>query len=217
MTAGILLIIVAVAGALFFGYQLLFNNLDQEEKAAIDDEVSKITQTIVDGIDSDTTQGSETAETETGEIDGEPVEGEPGTPSQSGEVPSGQPATNKDEIARIVASYENGFEKLKNEGDTILDRLVKEIKVEYKALKASDGGKVDLGKLASSYSNKAKAYESSLDSSVTILLTKMSKDLNYAGMPDAEINNHIKRLETEYEELKDKRQETMLNKAKEYL
>ena len=45
----------------------------------------------------------------------------------------------------------------------------------------------------------------------------MSKDLNYAGMPDAEINNHIKRLETEYEELKDKRQETMLNKAKEYL
>ena len=47
------------------------------------DEVSKITQTIVDGIDSNTTQGSETAETETGEIDGEPVEGEPGTPSQA--------------------------------------------------------------------------------------------------------------------------------------
>ena len=215
MTAGILLIIVA--GALFFGYQLLFNNLDQEEKAAIDDEVSKITQAIVDEIDSDTTEDSEVAETEIGENDEEPVEGEPATPSQSGELPSGQLATKENEIARTVASYENGFEKLKNEGDVILDRLVEEIKVEYKALKASGGGKVDLGKLAISYMNKAKTYEDSLDSSVTILLTKMGKDLNSAGMPDDEINDYIKGLEIEYEELKDNRQDVMLNKAKEYL
>ena len=220
LTAGILLVIIA--GAAFFGYQLLFTSLGQEEKAVIDDEVGKITQAIVDEIlnsdtTQDSTQDSETAGTETGEDGDTSAEEVPQTPSQSVEEPNVQSEAKEDQIARVIATYENGFEKLNNEGDTILDRLVEEIKADYKALKAAGGGKVDLIKLGVSYTNKAKAYESSLDSSVTLLLTNMQEDLRSAGMPDREVKDYIKGLEAEYTEIKEKRQSLMFDKAKEYL
>jgi uncharacterized BrkB/YihY/UPF0761 family membrane protein len=63
------ILLVLIAAVAFFGHQLLFNNLDQDEKAAIDDEVGKITQSIVEEIlNSDTDYFSETAGTDSGRI-----------------------------------------------------------------------------------------------------------------------------------------------------
>lgn len=216
LTAGILLVIIA--GAAFFGYQMLFNNLGNDEKAVIDDEVERITQAIIDEIlNSDTNQNPGVAGTETEEDGDTSTEGILPPPSQNGEGSGGVSQAKEDEIARVIATYENGFVKLKNEGDAILDRLVEEIKAEYKALKASGVGKVDLLKLGTSYTNKAKAYESGLDASVTLLLAKMGEDLRSAGMSDTEVKDYVKRLEAEYAEMKEKRQDLMFDKAKEYL
>lgn len=207
------ILLVLIAAVAFFGHQLLFNNLDQDEKAAIDDEVGKITQSIVEEIlNSDTDYFSETAGTDSGEN----AEGSPQTSQSEGE-PNSQPDSKEDRIASVIAKYENGFEKLKREADAILARLVEEIKADYKALKASGGGKTDLIRLGASYTNKVNAYESSFDSGVTLLLSKMGEDLRAAGMPEGEVKDYIRRVEAEYKEIKEKRQAQMLDKAKEYL
>lgn len=208
LSVGILLVIVA--GAFFFGHQLLFNNLGRDEIQAIDYEVDAITQAIMEDIviakssepEQTTEEGPETVVTEPAEAEKNPV---------------GVHVGNEEEIAKTIAAYENGFAKLKAEGDSIVDRLVVEVKAEYQAMKSSGGGKVDLMKLASSYTSKAKAYEGSLDKSVDILITKMNEDLLAAGMDENKAQEYINRLKGEYKKQKEERRKFMLDKAKQYL
>jgi hypothetical protein len=84
-------------------------------------------------------------------------------------------------------------------------------------MKASGGGKIDLGKLAASYTSKAKAYESGIDSSVNALSAEMKEDLIAAGMDEKEATEYIGRLKEEYKKQKEERRKLMLSKAKEYL
>ena len=213
LTAGIL--IVVVAGAAFFGYQLLFNNLDEGTKAVIHEEVGEITMAIIDEIKA----GNIAQNPGLGTVQDEPASSKDGTqpPEQNETGSDEQPGAKEDGIARIIASYENGFERLKDEGNAILDRLITELKAEYKAMKASGGGKIDLGKLAASYTSKAKAYESGIDSSVNALSAEMKEDLIAAGMDEKEAAEYIDRLKEEYKKQKEERRKLMLSKAKEYL
>ena len=213
LTAGILIVIVA--GAAFFGYQLLFNNLDEGTKAVIHEEVGEITMAIIDEIKA----GNIAQNPEPGTVQDGPASSKDGAqPSEQNEKGSNdQPGAKEDEIAHIIASYENGFEKLKDEGNAILDRLIIELKADYQAMKASGGGKIDLGKLAASYTSKAKAYESDIDSSVNALSAEMKQDLIAAGMDEKEAAEYIGRLKEEYKKQKEERRKLMLSKAKEYL
>ncbi len=189
--------VVIIAAVTFLGHQLLFNSIDQEEKDAISEEVDKITQAIVDEIESD---------------DQNQPEGE--TVSEN----EGNANSAKDgEISRIIASYENGFERLKGEGNSIVDRMITEVKEEYRAMKSSGGGKVDLTKLATAYTNRSKAYEDGLDSTLDVLIVRMEGDLKAAGMDKEKIQDYISRIKTEYKEQKDERRKLLLDKAKEYL
>ncbi len=213
LTAGIL--IVVVAGAAFFGYQLLFNNLDEGTKAVIHEEVGEITMAIIDEIKA----GNIAQNPGLGTVEDEPAHSKDGAqpPEQNETGSDEQPGAKEDGIARIIASYENGFERLKDEGNAILDRLITELKAEYKVMKTSGGGKIDLGKLAASYTSKAKAYESGIDSSVNALSAEMKEDLIAAGMDEKEAAEYIDRLKEEYKKQKEERRKLMLSKAKEYL
>lgn len=212
LTVGILLVVVA--GALFFGNQFLFNRIGEEEKQAINYEVDAITQAIMEDIVIAKAPPEPEATTEETPDAPEAAVSEPAEPDKSTvDVPAG----NDKEVANTIAAYENGFAKLKIEGDSIIDRLVVEIKAEYKAMKASDAGKVDLMKLAGSYTGKAKVYEESLDKSVDTLIVNMKEDLLSAGMEDAEAQEYINRLKDEYKKQKDERRKLMLDKAKQYL
>jgi len=206
---------VVIAGAAFFGYQLLFNNLDEGTKAVIHEEVGEITMAIIDEIKAGNIAQNPGPVT----VQDEPASSKDGTqpPEQNEKGSNEQPGAKEDEIARIIASYENGFERLKDEGNAILDRLITELKAEYKVMKTSGGGKIDLGKLAASYTSKAKAYESGIDSSVNALSAEMKEDLIAAGMDEKEAAEYIDRLKEEYKKQKEERRKLMLSKAKEYL
>ncbi|GAB1475541.1 hypothetical protein MASR2M70_03730 [Bacillota bacterium] len=204
------ILLVVVAGALFFGNQFLFNRIGDEERQAIDYEVDAITQAIMEDIVIARNSGPESSEEEGQET----VVTEPSEPEKN---PADMTARKDAEIAKTIAAYENGLAKLKTEGDSIVDRLVVEIKAEYQAMKASNAGKVDLLKLAGSYTGKAKAYEESLDKSVEALAVKMKEDLLTAGMAEKEAQDYINGIKDEYKKQKDERRKLMLDKAKQYL
>jgi len=211
--AVLLIIIVAVA---LIGYKMLFNSVDPEEKVAIDQEMDKITQDILEGIQGgikpieSSPEGNEAADEASSDSTGENTQ--PGTDLE------GEEHIQKNEaIAQTLAAYENGFLKLQQEGNAIVDRLVEGIKSDYKSLLDSGAGKLELAKLASSYTNRAKALESGIDSSVNILTSKMKEDLMRAGMSEGEAQEYISRLKEEYKKQKEERRKLILDKAKEYL
>ena len=181
---------------------------------AIDQEMDKITQDILEvfragkPIES-SPEGNEAADEASSDSTGENTQ--PGTDLE------GEEHIQNEAIAQTLAAYENGFLKLQQEGNAIVDRLVEGIKSDYKSLLDSGAGKLELAKLASSYTNRAKALESGIDSSVNILTSKMKEDLMRAGMSEGEAQEYISRLKEEYKKQKEERRKLILDKAKEYL
>ncbi len=211
--AVLLIIIAAVA---LIGYKMLFNSVDPEEKVAIGQEMDKITQDILEGIQGgiNPVESSPTGN----EAAGEASSDSSGENTQLDTDSEGEEHTPKNEaVAQTLAAYENGFLKLQQEGNAIVDRLVEGIKSDYKSLLDSGAGKLELAKLASSYTNRAKALESGIDSSVNILTSKMKEDLMRAGMSEGEAQEYISRLKEEYKKQKEERRKLILDKAKEYL
>lgn len=212
----LLIILILLVVAVYGGYQLLFGSIDPDEKAAIDQEIDKVTQEILKGIESGiNSPQSLLPEEELGHETGDPTTGE------NQQLGTGQeakdPAQENEAISNTIAVYENGFSKLQSEGNAIVDRLIAGIKADYKSLQASEARKSELAKLATSYSNRAKALESGIDSSVNVLVSKMEEDLLAAGMGEAEAQGYINRLKDEYKKQKDERRKLIVDKAKEYL
>ena len=212
----IAVLFIGIAVAVLIGYAVLFNSIDADEKAVIDEEMGRITQDILDEIQG-RSQTSELPPLQNGAANGE-ASAPPSEGQSSGTGQEGNSSVQKNGvIAETVAAYENGFSKLQNEGNAIVDRLVEGAKADYKSLQASGAGKLELGKLASSYTNRAKAMESSIDSSVQIVIDKMSDDLKAAGMTEADVNSYIKQIEEQYKKTKEERRKQILDEAKRYL
>jgi len=206
-----LVILVVFAVGILVGYRFLFNNLDSEEANAINEEVGGITEEIL-------------AEIEKGEsVDGEQtVDGEPGTVSDDGATVAEEPAVTpaleeQSQEEKILALYNKGFLKLQDEGNAIIDRLVAGIKEDFIALQANGAAKTEYVKLASSYTNRANAYEAGMDSSVQDLLAHMREDLQKAGASESEIQASVEEYQTAYETQKSIRQNKILDKAKAFL
>ena len=212
----LLIILILLLAAVYGGYQLFFGSVDPDEKAAIDQEIDKVTQHILEGVQSGINPPeSSLPEEEPGHETEDPTTGKNQQPGTGQEV--NDPAQKNEAISNTTAVYENGFTKLQSEGNAIVDRLIAGIKADYKSAQASDASKLELAKLASSYTNRAKALESGIDSSVNILASKMKEDLQAAGMAEAEAQGYINRLKDEYKEQKDERRKLIVDKAKEYL
>ncbi|MFA5635859.1 MAG: hypothetical protein WC977_08130 [Anaerovoracaceae bacterium] len=207
---------MVIVVATFIGYETLFNSIDPDEKASIDQEMDKITQEILERIKEGSNSPGATqpgANAEDGVISDPPEGNEQIGTDQGVEKTEKQ----KEAIAETIAAYENGFQRLQQEGNAIVDRLVAGIKADYQSVQAAGEGKLELAKLASSYSNRAKALESGIDSSVNTLTFKMKEDLLTAGMPEGEVQEYINHLKEEYKKQKDERRKLILDKAKEYL
>lgn len=197
----LILAAIAIGSAGFLSHQLFFKSLSPQEKAKIDDEIDRITQGILEEIENDSALCQEEAGA------GEPFDGEK---SEIDELP-------KDKVCEIMASYQNGFARLQDEGNAIVDRLILGIKADYRDLKAENAGKLELAKLASSYMNRAKALESGMDSSISVLSLKMNEDLVAAGMEEKDVKDYIDKIKDEYKKQKEERRKLLLSKAKEYL
>ena len=192
----IIVILLALAVLAFLGYRILFDNIDPDEKAAIEGEMEQITQDILDSIKEEGDQITES---------------EGGTESNQ---PSEKSDDNRD---KILAIYNKGFSKLEEQGNGIVDRLVNGIKADYDALTASGAGKSQLAKLATSYTNRAKVLESGMDSSVNAMLSQMSIDLKAAGASEEEIKAYINEYKEAYNRQKESRRNLILKKAKSFL
>lgn len=194
-----ILIIIVIVG--IAAYQLLFNNLDEESKAEINAEFQQITEDILDEIVSEKDIGAGNTQTNKddnskGRADGNPEKGQQ---------------------KQIVALYEKGFEKLETQGNAIVDNLIDSIKDDYSELKSAGASKKELMKLATSYTNRAKALESGMDSSIKVLLNNLKSDLEAAGLTDKEIESIIENYKNQYEAKKESRRNSILEKAKHYL
>jgi len=205
-----LVILVVLAVGILVGYRFLFNNLDSEEQNAINEEVGGITEEILAEIEKGETADSES----TGEEPGTDVDAdEPGN-EETPVTPTEEPESEKE---KILSLYNKGFLKLQDEGNAIIDRLVAGIKGDFATLQADGAAKTEYVKLASSYTNRANAYEAGMDSSVQDLLSHMQEDLEEAGVSESEIEASVKEYQTAYETQKTIRQNKILDKAKAFL
>ena len=195
-------------------YQWLFNSLDAETKAQIDQEIGTITDQVnqqiqeekdrleneeSDGESSDATGDNASGSSgETGASSG--TSGSTGAQLSGGAssvITSGTESLTK-KTAGIVEIYYNGMKELEGQGNAIVNQLLSNAKADYKKVKDAGGGNDQLMSLASAYSNQASALESGMDASVEGLLSSLKSDLTAGGLPKADADKIVSQLRSEY-------------------
>ena len=227
-----LLAVIIVAGAV--GYQYLFNNLDEETKGKIDEEIGTIAGQVQENIQA----GKEQIPLDDEEVEQQDQKNDqdqatvPEVPSgtvkpqkPSGETLSGEAANVVTEgtealtkrTAALVELYYGGLKELETKGNAIVDQLLSNAKEDYKRVTESGGGKSELVSLASAYSNQASAMESGMDASVEGLLVELKKDLVEEGVSASEADTIISQLRNEYKTKKKARYDQVYAKFQEVL
>lgn len=210
-----LLCLAVILGLAGIGiYQWLFNSLDAETKAQIDQEIGTITDQVnqqiqaekdrleneeTDGEDPDATGDDAPGQSgETGASSG--TSGSTGAQLSGGAssvITSGTESLTK-KTAGIVEIYYNGMKELEGQGNAIVNQLLSNAKADYKKVKDAGGGNDQLMSLASAYSNQASALESGMDASVEGLLSSLKSDLTAGGLPKADADKIVSQLRSEY-------------------
>lgn len=205
----ILIILIVLAVLAILGYKIFFNGIVSDEKSAIDNEVGQVTEEILEEIQKArdaTLKGESGIDLDNQDLLSENTEGD-GTEGNGTSV----------KATKILALYNAGFSKLESQGNAMVDRLAAGLKADYSALKASGAGKTEFVKLATSYNGRAKAMESSMDSSVNALISQMKQDLKAAGVPDSEIKSYVDKYKNEYNLRKEARRDAIFGQAKNFL
>lgn len=124
----------------------------------------------------------------------------------------------EDNEKKVLSVYDSAFYELQKSANSIVDGLVVSIKSDYKTLKEKDEASVDnLMKLGASYTKRAKALESQVDSSVGTVLDKMEKDMESQGIDKDKIKTYRKAYEDEYNKQKETRRNAIMSKAQEMM
>ena len=195
-------------------YQWLFNSLDAETKAQIDQEIGSITDQVNQQIQAEKDRlESEESDGESSDAAGDNASGSSGeTGASSGTsgstgaqlsggassvITSGTESLTK-KTAGIVEIYYNGMKELEGQGNAIVNQLLSNAKADYKKVKDAGGGNDQLMSLASAYSNQASALESGMDASVEGLLSSLKSDLTAGGLPKADADKIVSQLRSEY-------------------
>ncbi|MBO4991929.1 MAG: hypothetical protein J6E42_07230 [Firmicutes bacterium] len=198
-------------------HQWLFNSLDAETKAQIDQEIGSITDQVNQQIQAEKDRlESEESDGESSDATGDSASGSSGetgassgTSGTSGStgaqlsggassvITSGTESLTK-KTAGIVEIYYNGMKELEGQGNAIVNQLLSNAKADYKKVKDAGGGNDQLMSLASAYSNQASALESGMDASVEGLLSSLKSDLTAGGLPKADADKIVSQLRSEY-------------------
>ena len=213
-----LLCLAVILGLAGIGiYQWLFNSLDAETKAQIDQEIGSITDQVNQQIQAEKDRlESEESDGESSDATGDSASGSSGetgassgTSGTSGStgaqlsggassvITSGTESLTK-KTAGIVEIYYNGMKELEGQGNAIVNQLLSNAKADYKKVKDAGGGNDQLMSLASAYSNQASALESGMDASVEGLLSSLKSDLTAGGLPKADADKIVSQLRSEY-------------------
>lgn len=210
-----LLCLAVILGLAGIGiYQWLFNSLDAETKAQIDQEIGSITDQVNQQIQAEKDRlESEESDGESSDATGDNASGSSGeTGASSGTsgstgaqlsggassvITSGTESLTK-KTAGIVEIYYNGMKELEGQGNAIVNQLLSNAKADYKKVKDAGGGNDQLMSLASAYSNQASALESGMDASVEGLLSSLKSDLTAGGLPKADADKIVSQLRSEY-------------------
>lgn len=209
----IVIVFVAVGSFLGYnGYKAFFGGIDSEYKEQISQEMESITKDIVAELN----PTQETPETTAPEEN--PEEAAPPTqPAPPAPAPPEPVVPDPVRIQAVKSSYEAGLAKLQTQGNSVIDGLIGDAKVEYAALRASGAGKTELLNLAVAYMGKATAMEKEVDAGFNTLVAGLTAELKAAGMAEAEISAYAAQIQAAYKIEKDARRRALLDKAKAYL
>ncbi|HCU07371.1 MAG TPA: hypothetical protein DF480_00080 [Clostridiales bacterium] len=208
---GILTVFVAVAAFLGYNaYKAFFGGVDSDYKYQISREMETITGVILSELNpKEEVPEAPVPEPESGSPEASPVQPAPASPEPIVPDPV--------RIQAVIDSYEGGFAKLQDQGNSVINGLIADAKTEYDALKESGAGKTAILNLAVSYMGKATAMENEIDAGFNALVSGLTGELEAAGMAEAEINAYIAKLKTTYKTEKDGRRNALLDRAKSYL
>jgi hypothetical protein len=204
-----------VAAAAFLGYnayKAFFGGVDSDYKQQISQEMETITEDILAELNP---QKEEPAEPATESPETPPVQ--PAAPEPAPPSPPEPAVPDPVRIQAVIDSYEGGFAKLQDQGNSVIDGLIADAKTEYEALKESGAGKTAILNLAVSYMAKATAMENEIDAGFNALVSGLTGELEAAGMAETEINTYIAQLKATYKTEKDGRRNALLDRAKSYL
>jgi hypothetical protein len=210
---GILAVFVAAAAFLGYNaYKAFFGGVDSDYKQQISQEMETITEDILAELNP---QKEEPAEPATESPETPPVQ--PAAPEPAPPSPPEPAVPDPVRIQAVIDSYEGGFAKLQDQGNSVIDGLIADAKTEYEALKESGAGKTAILNLAVSYMAKATAMENEIDAGFNALVSGLTGELEAAGMAETEINTYIAQLKATYKTEKDGRRNALLDRAKSYL
>ncbi|QIB69106.1 hypothetical protein Ami103574_07125 [Aminipila butyrica] len=119
---------------------------------------------------------------------------------------------------QILSIYDAAFYELQASANGIVDGLLTGIKSDYTVLKDNNEASLDkVMMLGASYSKRANALESQVDSSVNTILSKMETDMTSQGISSDKIKAYKQAYEAEYEIQKETRRNAVTNKAQEFM
>lgn len=215
---------------LFAAYQILFNSIDEESRKAIEQQVNRLTTSVLDDVKTDVEKGlSDSGEERQGEEpdsqggsrdEQEPSAQAEGSPSGSGPSKAMNPekwagASQKEKVT--MDAYYKAAQKLETEGNQIVNNLLAAAKADYKALKDRGGGKSEMVSLATSYTNRAKVLENQMDGSVNSVIAQMKADLKAAGASQSDVDSYVSSFRSQYNQKKEARRSAVLGKVQELM
>ena len=211
---GILTVFVAAAAFLGYNaYRAFFGGVDSDYKQQISREMETITGDILAELNPQEKLPAEPVpEPETGSPETPPVQPAPPKPAPPEPI-----VPDPVRIQAVIDSYEGGFAKLQDQGNSVINGLIADAKMEYEALKESGAGKTAILNLAVAYMGKATAMENEIDAGFNALVSGLTGELAAAGMAGDEISAYIAGLQTTYKTEKDGRRNALLDRAKSYL
>lgn len=214
---GILAVFVAAAAFLGYNaYKAFFGGVDSDYKYQISREMETITGDILAELNPpEDVPEAPALEPEAGSPETPTVQPTPPTPAPP--APPEPIVPDPVRIQAVIDSYEGGFAKLQEQGNSVINGLIADAKTEYEALKESGAGKTAILNLAVSYMGKATAMENEIDAGFNALVSGLTGELEAAGMAETEINTYIAQLKATYKAEKDGRRNALLDRAKSYL